>query len=136
MHAAGKGRLCIAPGDRQFHAIEIGDEPAYFREDSLYAFEESLLFENGRVPSKYSGDLQLIHLRNRGRALITSKNRPRSIQVTKDEPCRVLLDVLLGWHGNITPRIVAIAEEATADGLALGGVELAGEGRVLLDATL
>jgi uncharacterized protein (AIM24 family) len=136
MHVAGQGRLWIGTGSRQFHDIEIGDEPAYFREDALFGFEESLLFENGRVPSKYSGDLQLIHLRNRGRALITSKHQPRSMDVTRGEPCRVMLDVLLGWHGNITPRVVAIAEEALPEGLALAGVELSGEGRVLLDAPL
>jgi Flp pilus assembly protein TadD len=136
MHASGKGRLFIAPGDRRFHAVEIGDEPSYFREDVLFAFEESLIFENGRVPSKFSGDLQLVHLRNRGRAMLISKNQPRSIEIKKDEPCRVLMDVLLGWHGNITPRVVAIAEEAAEDGSALAGIELTGEGSALLDAAL
>src|SRR6185437_3662810 len=115
MHVTGQGRLWIGTNGRQFHAVEIGDEPSYFKEEALYGFEESLLFENGRVPSKLSGDLQLIHLRNRGRALIVSKHPPRSVEVNKDEPCRVLIDMLLGWHGNITPRVVQMVEDAPTD---------------------
>ena len=136
MRVAGTGRLWLAPAERRFHAVEIGDEPAYFREEALFAFEESLLFENGRVPSKYGSDLHLVHLRNRGRALLASKHRPRSVDVVKGEPCCVPLSVLLGWHGNIAPRIVAVAEHATQDDLPLAAVELTGEGRVLLDAAL
>jgi uncharacterized protein (AIM24 family) len=136
MHASGQGRLCIASGSRKFQAVEIGDEPAYFREEALFAFEEALAFENGRVPSKVSADLQLVHVRNRGRVLIASNYQPRALEVTREEPCRVLMDALLGWHGNITPRVVSMAEEATADGASLAGVELTGEGRVLLDAAI
>ena len=135
MLASGKGRIWVAPGKRSFHALEIGDEPAYFREDVLFAFEETLSFENGRVPSKQSGDLQLVHLRSRGRALITSQHAVRTVDVTKDEPCRVPMDVLLGWHGSITPRIVTIAEEASPGAAPLAAVELTGEGRLLLDTS-
>lgn len=136
MHASGQGRLWLAPQGRHFVALEIGDEPAYFREESLFAFEESLLFENGRVPSKLGGDLHLVHLRGHGAALLTSRHKPRSIDVVRGEPCRVPIDVLIGWHGNVAPRIVALAEEATSDGLALPAVELSGEGRVLLDVAI
>jgi uncharacterized protein (AIM24 family) len=136
MRVAGHGRLWVATLGRRFHAVEIGDEAAYFREEVLFAFEESLLFENGRVPSKYGSDLHLVHLRNRGRALLASRCVPRSVDVSKDEPCRVPLEVLLGWHGNVAPRIVALVEAEAPDGLPLAAVELAGEGRVLLDAPL
>jgi uncharacterized protein (AIM24 family) len=133
MNVVGKGRLWIGTNGRQFHAVEIGDEPAYFKEEALFGFEESLLFENGRVPSKLSGDLQLIHLRNRGRVLIVSKNRPRSVEVSRESPCRVLVDVLIGWHGSVTPKVVEMVGEGEG---AVVGVELVGEGRVLLDAPL
>lgn len=136
MHLSGTGRLWIAPQERRFVAIEIGDEQAYFREEALFAFEESLLFENGRVPSKFSGDLQLVHLRGRGRALLVSRFRVRSVDIVKDEPVRVPLERLLGWHGNVAPRIVALAEDAGPDAAPLAAVELTGDGRVLLDALL
>jgi uncharacterized protein (AIM24 family) len=136
MHASGKGKVCVAPAGRTFTIFEVGDDPAYVREDVLFAFEESLVFENGRVPSQQGADLQLVHLRNRGRLLLVSRNEPFTMDVKKDEPCRVQADVLLGWTGNITPRLVAIADEATPEGLAMNGVELTGEGRVMLDAAV
>jgi hypothetical protein len=134
MHVNGKGRLWMTPGTQTLTPIEIGDEPAYFREESVFGFEESLLFENGRVPSKVGSDLQLVHLRNRGRALIASKHPPRSMSVQRGEPCQVLVDVLIGWQGDITPRIVTLGGDALPEGVSLVGVELTGEGRVLLDA--
>jgi Tfp pilus assembly protein PilF/uncharacterized protein (AIM24 family) len=136
MSVAGHGRLWIAAQERRFAAVEMGDEPAYFQEEALFAFEESLLFENGRVPSRFSGDLQLVHLRGRGRALLVSKHRVRSLEVTPDERVRVPLERLLGWHGNLAPSIVALAEDPAADAVPLAAVELTGAGRVLLDAPL
>ncbi len=135
LHVAGAGRLWLAREGRSFLAFEVGDEPAYFREEAIFAFEESLLFENGRVPSKLGGDLHLVHLRGKGAALLVSRQPPRSVDVTKGEPCRVPIEVLLGWHGNIAPRVVALAQEAEG-ATALPVVELSGEGRVLLDAAL
>lgn len=134
MHVAGTGALWVATGGRTFQALEIGDEAAYFREEAVYAFEESLLFENGRVPSKFGGDLHLVHLRNRGQALIASRAPPRALDVGPEDVLRVPLDVLLGWHGNVAPRIVALAGQSADDAHTVVAVELTGEGRVLLDA--
>jgi hypothetical protein len=60
----------------------------------------------------------------------------RSVDVVKGEPCHVPLAALLGWHGNVAPRVVALVEQAGADNSPLVAVELSGDGRVLLDAEL
>jgi len=133
MHATGPGRVWVQPGARRFLTLEIGDEAAFFREDLVFAFEESLLFENGRVPSKVGGDLQLVHLRGRGKVLVSTAFRPRAVEVTREEPCRVPVDRLVGWHGNVAPRVVALGEDGTETN-AVATVELSGEGRVILDA--
>lgn len=133
MRITGPGRLWVASAGRHFAALEVGDDPAYFREDALFAFQETLPFENGRVPSKLSADLNLVHLRGRGRALIASRHTPRSLEITRDEPCRVPLDVLIGWHGSITPRMVPLIDPELNEGELVPAVELSGEGRVLLD---
>src|SRR5205085_1924812 len=52
LRASGAGRFIISREGRTFTALELGDEPAYFREETLFAFEESIVFENGRVPSR------------------------------------------------------------------------------------
>jgi uncharacterized protein (AIM24 family) len=132
LRASGQGRFVISREGRRFTALELGDEPAYFREETLFAFEESLLFENGRVPSRAGTDLHLVHLRGHGRLLLCTLGQPRSAEVVRGEPLRIPMDQLVGWHGpNIQPRLVPICEEAPELGVAL---ELAGEGRALVDA--
>ena len=131
LRASGEGRFVIAREGRVFTALELGDEPAYFREEILYAFEESIVFENGRVPSKGNADLHLVHLRGRGRILLVTVGLPQSVEVLRGEPLRIPMEQLVGWHGPlIQPRLVPIVEEAPEMGVAL---ELAGEGRALLD---
>jgi Tfp pilus assembly protein PilF len=132
LRAAGNGRFVISREGRHFTALELADEPAYFREETLFAFQESLVFENGRVPSKNGYDLHLVHLRGRGRLMLVTAGLPKAVELTKNEPLRIPMDQLVGWHGPlIQPRIVAIVEEAPELGVAL---ELSGEGRALVDA--
>jgi len=131
LRATGEGRYVISRDGRVFTALELDDEPAYFREDVLFAFEESILFENGRVPAKNGNDLHLVHLRGRGKLLLVTQGTPQGVDVHKGEPLRIPMDQLVGWHGPlIQPRLVSIVEEAPELGVAL---ELAGEGRALVD---
>jgi tetratricopeptide (TPR) repeat protein/uncharacterized protein (AIM24 family) len=131
LRASGEGRYVISREGRQFTALQLDDEPAYFREEVLFAFEESILFENGRVPSKSGSDLHLVHLRGRGKLLLATQGIPKAVDVHKGEPLRIPMEQLVGWHGPlIQPRLVSIVEEAPELGVAL---ELAGEGRALVD---
>ena len=131
LRASGEGRYVISREGRQFTPLELDDEPAFFREEILFAFEESILFENGRVPAKNGADLHLVHLRGRGKLLLVTHGVPQAVDVRKGEPMRIPMEQLVGWHGPlIQPRLVAIVEEAPDLGVAL---ELAGEGRALVD---
>jgi uncharacterized protein (AIM24 family) len=132
LRAAGEGRFVISRENRIFTALELGDEPAYFREEVLFAFEESIVFENGRVPSKTGHDLHLVHVRGRGKLLLVTAGAPKAVELTRGEPLRIPMDQLVGWHGPlIQPRVVPIVEEAPEMGVAL---ELSGEGSALVDA--
>ena len=132
LRASGGGRFVISREGRVFTALELGDEPAYFREEVLFAFEESIVFENGRVPSKTGHDLHLVHVRGRGKLLLVTVGEPKAVELTRGEPLRIPMDQLVGWHGPlIQPRVVPIVEEAPELGVAL---ELAGEGSALVDA--
>jgi Flp pilus assembly protein TadD len=131
LRASGEGRFVVAREGRRFTALELADEPAYFREEVLFAFEESILFENGRVPSKGGPDLHLVHLRGRGKLLLATAGMPQAVDIVRGEALRIPMEQLVGWHGPlIQPRLVPIVEEAPEMGVAL---ELVGEGRALLD---
>jgi hypothetical protein len=62
--------------------------------------------------------------------LLTTAGEPASVDVLPGVPLRVPVASLVGWLGALTPRLA----DALLTGVAGGPVvELAGEGRVLLD---
>lgn len=139
VRAAGEGVLLFraAPGPR-FTALDLGADAAYLREETVFALEASLVFENGRVPSRRSADLNLVHLRGRGRFLLATRGEPVAVDVTPEAPLRLPLAALVGWVGALTPRVTALVGEDDAPGGEAGeggeaAVELTGEGRVLAD---
>ncbi len=75
--------LFIEPAEqRVFQAVDLGDESAYFRDECVFAFEEPVMFENGRVPSEVAPDLDLVHLRGNGKVLLSLAGPLRSVPVT------------------------------------------------------
>jgi tetratricopeptide (TPR) repeat protein len=131
VRASGRGTLVLAARERVFVPVELGEESAYFREDAVFAFEESIVFENGRVPSKIAPDLHLVHLRGRGRVLLCSSGPMHATAVISGAPVAIPMAVLLGWHGPLTPRIVGLPEEREG-ATPVPAVELSGDGYALL----
>jgi uncharacterized protein (AIM24 family)/thioredoxin-like negative regulator of GroEL len=131
MHrASGDGTLFFRASGRRFTALDLGGEAAYFREEAVFAFEEGVTFENGRVPSQVAAELNLVHLRGRGRFLLVTTGEPVAIDVAPSAPLRLPLAALVGWTGALTPRLTGLMDEGDSAPVA---VELAGAGRVLAD---
>jgi len=124
----GDALLLFAPGKRRFTPLRLGDS-AFLREEALFALEEPIAFENGRVPSASEAELNLVHLRGRGAVLVVGVGAPRALEVVSGAPLRLPMEALLGWVGALTPRLVPLVEGA-GDATA---VELAGDGTVLVD---
>ncbi len=134
MRASGEGALLFRTGDRRITAVDLAGESGYFREEAIFGFEDALAYENGRVASRLGIDLNLVHLRGRGRFLLITTGELAALPVSADAPLRVPLPVLAGWTGTVTPRVAPLAEGADpADASAALVVELSGDGRVLLD---
>jgi uncharacterized protein (AIM24 family) len=132
VRAMGRGMLFIEPGEQiTFQALDLGDESAYFRDESVFAFEEPVMFENGRVPSEVAPDLDLVHLRGNGKVLLSLAGPLRSVVVTMDAAATVPLTHLVGWQGNLTPRVVSLLQGAGGESLKTA-VELSGEGFALI----
>jgi Flp pilus assembly protein TadD/uncharacterized protein (AIM24 family) len=129
--ASGRGAILVAPRGRVFVPFDLAEESAYFREDVVFAFEEAVIFENGRVPSKIAPDLHLVHLSGKGKALLCLPGAMRSAEVHADEPYTVPMSMLAGWHGTITPKIVGVLDVDDAPA-SMAAVELTGEGFAIL----
>ncbi|GHG85299.1 hypothetical protein GCM10012319_41780 [Comamonas sp. KCTC 72670] len=132
VRARGKGSLYLTPGAaRTFLSVDLGEDSAYLRDECVFAFEEAVMFENGRVPSDIAPDLDLVHLRGQGRVLLSLPGPLRSVAVRQDQPVTVPLAHLVGWQGNLTPRMVPLLQAPTGETLR-AGVELGGEGFALI----
>jgi uncharacterized protein (AIM24 family) len=127
----GDGVLLYRTLGRRFSALDLGPDAAYLREEVLFGFEDGVAFENGRVPSSISAELNLVHLRGRGRFLLATTGEPVSVDVAPQAPLKVPLAALVGWIGALTPRVCALLDDP-GEPLVVA-VELAGEGRVLAD---
>lgn len=135
---AGEGALFFRTGGWVFTVVDLAGDAGYFREGAVFALEEAVIFENGRVPSRHSRDLDLVHLRGRGRMLLRTAGAPVAIEVSGAESLRVPPAALVGWTGAVTPRIGllgggdVVAAAAPAAGSPVM-VELTGDGRVFVD---
>lgn len=132
VRARGQGTLHLEPvSGRQWTAMSLDDESVYLRDACVFAFEEPVVFENGRVPSELAEDLDLVHLRGQGRVLLSLTGPLRSVPVSMDQPVTVPLTHLVGWVGNLTPRVVPLLAPAVGE-TPRGAVELGGEGFALI----
>jgi uncharacterized protein (AIM24 family) len=132
MHrVSGEGVLLFRTAGRRFTALDLGPDAAYLREEALFGFDGGIAFENGRVPSSISAELHLVHLRGRGRFLLSTEGEPVTLDVAGDAPLKVPLASLVGWVGTLTPRVCALVEDGGAP--VVVAVELTGEGRVIAD---
>jgi uncharacterized protein (AIM24 family) len=131
VRASGQGTLFIEPAQgRSFLTVELGDEGAYFREECLFAFEASVSFENGKVPSDLGTELDLVNLNGQGRVLLSLTGRLRSVAIGEESPVTVPLSHLVGWQGKVTPLVVPLGE--VGGEAANVAVQLSGEGFALI----
>ena len=129
-HGTGGGQLIVAaqltPTEppRLFTPVRLSED-FYVVESRLFAFEEHLDFENGRVAGPRSGlDLHLVRLRGDGHVLMVTPRSIRTEAIYGNECVRLPMEGLVGWTGPITPRLL--------EGPGGAWVELTGEGSVLL----
>lgn len=136
VRASGTGVLFVesAPS-RGFLAVDLGDEGAYVREECVFAFEEAVSFENGKVPSDVAPDLDLVHLRGQGQVVLSLTGALRSVAVAAERPVTVPLTHLVGWQGRVNPRVVLLPGESLPEETQPPprvAVELSGEGFALI----
>jgi uncharacterized protein (AIM24 family) len=123
---SGVGRIWLWSRGRGCVASRLADESLYVREERLIAFEDSVTYDNGRIPNANGTDLPLVHLAGKGRVLLAVEGTLRSVEVVGDVPLLVTLEHWVGWYGKLTPKVLP-----PVDGHGRT-VELTGEGVVLL----
>lgn len=131
----GTGSIFLETMGANFHAIDIehsgiggSDESGlYLREEVVFAFEDQVSYENGRLSIDPSPAVDLVHLSGKGNVLLRLGGPLKAIPLPAGEPMMVPLARLVGWHGQISPRLVtlgkAISLELVGDGTVLVGIQ-------------
>jgi hypothetical protein len=104
----GAGQLQFSVHENGYCIHSQGEEPGYFMEEYVFAFGDVAFFENGRLPSEEQNDPPIFHLRGPAQMVLTCPGELRTRRVTED---KLLLDLgkLVGWSGDLTPRVVKIS---------------------------
>lgn len=114
-------------GRRHFSVLSLDDdEGTYLREERVFAFEEPLAFENGRLQGEGGLALDLVTLKGHGKVLLQLEHAPKVMPVPAGTPMVVPLARLVGWFGHVTPRLMGFAGQKM--------IELTGDGHALLGA--
>jgi tetratricopeptide (TPR) repeat protein len=124
----GNGLIVVAPRGGKFTALSLKDDVVYVRESSLFAFEETLHWENGRVPGGGDGGLRVTQLRGTGRMVIRAQAASFCVKMEPEETLYVGQEVLLGWIGRVVPR-----QLKGTDGEPTPYIECTGEGALILE---
>ena len=132
MHrASGEGALLFRAAGRRLHAARARRRRRLLpRGGGVRVRGARSRSRTGAVPSHAPAELNLVHLRGRGAVLVVTAGEPVALDVGPGAPLRVPLAALVGWPGSLTPRLGTLSEDGEGAPVA---VELAGEGRVLVD---
>jgi uncharacterized protein (AIM24 family) len=126
--AVGKGLMVVAPRGAHFLALSLLDDIVYVRESALFAFEESLQWENGRIPGGGPDSLPLVQFRGTGKLVVRADRPAFTLKLEPDDMLYVERAVLLGWIGRVVPRVLR-----AEGGAPTPYVECTGEGALMLE---
>jgi uncharacterized protein (AIM24 family) len=127
--AVGHGLIVIAPRGARFTALALSDDIVYVRETSLFAFEESLHWESGRVPGAGGTDaMRVVQFRGTGRLVARTARAAFALKIEPEAPLYVEATALVGWIGRVVPRVLH-----GEDGEPTPYIECTGEGALILE---
>lgn len=126
----GAGRLLLSPHpDTRLLLFNVDRDPVYLRENHVVGFQPQVSYESGQLDPRRAGDA-VVKLSGAGSVVAYTRGRLGSVPVTPEAPVSVRAGQLLGWTGQLLPRVVP-QQEAIA---ALSDmVAFTGHGAVLID---
>jgi uncharacterized protein (AIM24 family) len=108
--------------------LALADDIVYVRETALFAFEESLHWENGRMPGGGPDAMRVVQLRGQGRIVLRAARAVFSLKLEAEASLFVEAAALFGWIGRVVPRVLP-----GQDGEPTPYIECTGEGVLILE---
>jgi hypothetical protein len=126
----GAGSVVVGPSrEHRLFSVDLDDDFIYTREQLLVAFDSSLRYENGRLPSGGAEPIAMVQLSGKGSVLIEVKRTVQALAVGP-EGLLVRSDDIVGWTGRMLGTPVVPEHAPTRSP---GFVAFSGDGAVLLD---
>ncbi len=126
---SGEGHLIASPLGEHFSVVALDDDILYLREQSVFAFEDQLRWENGHVPGS-KATLRMVQFRGTGEVAFRSKRPLLSIKLAPEHVLHVDGSALSGWIGRVVPRAKTASARTDAQDMI---IECSGEGVVLVE---
>ena len=128
--ASGTGLVLVSPRALRFTALRLAEtlDVLYLRETAVFSFEESLLWENGRVPGGGATAVEVVQFRGQGRLVMRSRKAPMTLKLGGGEVYYVDQGALLGWIGQVVPQ-----QLRGIDGEPTQYISCSGEGALIIE---
>ncbi len=104
----GAGVLIISAPEGDTYNLDPQGDILYISETFLLAAQGDLQWENGKVPLKDSGELNLVRLQGSGYVLVSLPGKLHAISLAEGESFSMLPPMLVGWMGNLVPLVKEI----------------------------
>jgi Tetratricopeptide repeat len=126
----GAGYLVAFPDRGRFTAVYLDDDILYLREEKVFAFSDTLRWENGNIPG-LRGKLPVVQFRGDGAVAFRTARTVTPIKLPAAGTMFVDASALVGWIGRVVPRAVMAAAGGPISSVC---IECTGEGVVLVEA--
>ncbi len=126
----GAGYLVAFPDRGRFTAVYLDDDILYLREEKVFAFSDTLRWENGNIPG-LRGKLPVVQFRGDGAVAFRTARTVTPIKLPAAGTMFVDATALVGWIGRVVPRAVM---PAAGGPMSVVCVECTGEGVVLVES--
>ncbi|MCX5859220.1 MAG: tetratricopeptide repeat protein [Proteobacteria bacterium] len=104
----GAGVLMISAPEGDTYNLDPQGEILYISEAFLLAAQGDLQWENGKVPLKDSGELNLVRFQGSGYVLVSLPGKLHAMSLSEGESFSMLPPMLVGWMGNLVPLVKEI----------------------------
>ena len=104
----GTGVLMISAPEGDTYNLDPQGDILYISETFLLAAQGDLQWENGKVPLKDSGELNLVRLQGNGYVLVSLPGKLHAMSLAEGESFSMLPPMLVGWVGNLVPLVKEI----------------------------
>jgi hypothetical protein len=96
--------------ERRLAPVQLDGDFVYVREDSLAGFDQSLSYENGRLPIGEGEAANMVRVHGHGFVVLDLPAGFGAVEVPVSSSVLVRREAILGWSGRLVPRALSAAK--------------------------